>query len=105
MSVIIRIDDELIENLRDAIVHNVEKDVEEFFSDRQVVEFVLKKYLKDSFFSSGSEWNNNAALGYFLLAAKELNIDDKLVSLIERKMMKYFDLKSVEEAKDFYVNS
>lgn len=44
--------------------------------------------------------NNDQALGYMLLACKELGIDKKVANDLKREMMYQFDMKTEEEAEE-----
>lgn len=49
--------------------------------------------------------NNAAAIGYMILAAKELSLDKKLISELEEEMRSQMDISTEEEAISAYVNS
>lgn len=52
-----------------------------------------------------AEWSNNAAYGYMILAAEELNMDQEQISNLRKAMCSHMDRKTVDEAKDAYINS
>ncbi|MFA2556881.1 DUF2239 family protein [Bacillus cereus] len=55
--------------------------------------------------SSENEWSNNACLGYAILGAKKLGMNDEQIGKLVRAIYSEFDWKSVEEAKDTYNQS
>lgn len=55
--------------------------------------------------SPENDWSNNACLGYAILGAKKLGYDDEKIRQLVRAIYAEFDRKSVEQAKDTYVNS
>ena len=66
------------------------------------------KYLREIVLKSlvnQSEWSNDAAFGYMILAAEELKMDEEKISELRKEMYYQMDLKMVDEAKDAYNNS
>ena len=53
---------------------------------------------------STSVWNNDAAKGYLLFAAKALKINDKKVNALLSEMEYTFEIMTVEEAEKYYIN-
>jgi hypothetical protein len=51
------------------------------------------------------EWSNNACLGYAILAAKRMKLDEKETQRFINSVKAQFDEISVEEAADVYCNS
>lgn len=55
-----------------------------------------------SYLGSESEWSNQAALGYAVLAAKELNYSHAEIKKLIGAIYYQFDMKTVDEAKKIY---
>ena len=53
---------------------------------------------------STSVWNNGAAKGYLLFAAKALKMNDKKVNALLSEMEYTFEIMTVEEAEKYYIN-
>jgi hypothetical protein len=51
-----------------------------------------------------AEWSNDAALGYMLLAARSVMLTDEQRKQLLGAMYFEFDLKTVEEAAEYYRN-
>ncbi|MHA0855891.1 hypothetical protein [Paenibacillus sp. CMAA1364] len=51
------------------------------------------------------EWSNNACLGYALLAAEMMGLDETHRRKLAHSMNNRFDFKTLEEAKEAYCNS
>ncbi|WP_438351577.1 hypothetical protein ACP8HI_13600 [Paenibacillus sp. FA6] len=51
------------------------------------------------------EWNNNSCLGYAVLAAEMMGLDETFTSKLVRSMNNRFDSKTLEEANQAYCNS
>ena len=47
---------------------------------------------------------NEAAIGYMILAAKDLGLDKKVINQLEDNMKYFMDLKTVSEAEKAYKN-
>lgn len=58
-----------------------------------------------SYLGSESEWSNRAALGYAVLAAKELNYSHDEIKKLIGAIYYQFDMKTVAEAERFYGES
>ena len=48
--------------------------------------------------------NNSAAIGYMILAAKQLNLDNKIIRKLEETMYRKMDVVTEEEAEKVYRN-
>jgi len=55
-----------------------------------------------SYLGSEAEWSNQAALGYAILAAKELNYNHDEIKKLIGAIYYQFDMKTVDEAKKIY---
>lgn len=64
----------------------------------------LRKLIDRDMWSQG-DWSNNAALGYVILAAKELGYPEEQISKLVRTMYRTFDYKTIDEAKAAYEQS
>lgn len=51
------------------------------------------------------EWSNNACLGYVILAAKRLKLNEKETQEFVNSVKAQFDCHSLEYAKDVYCKS
>lgn len=51
------------------------------------------------------EWSNNACLGYVILAAKRMGLDEKQTQRLVDSVHAQFDEISVDEAADVYNKS
>lgn len=47
---------------------------------------------------------NAAAIGYMILAAKDLKLDVKLIKQLEANMKYFMDMRTEEEAEEVYNN-
>lgn len=52
-----------------------------------------------------SEWDNYACLGYAILGAKKMGMNDEQIRQLVKTIRGEFDLKSVKQANDIYVKS
>ncbi|WP_171046314.1 hypothetical protein [Lentibacillus cibarius] len=50
-------------------------------------------------------WNNQAALGYTIAAAKKISLTDDAIQDLIKAMHSGFDMKTIEEAIDIYRKS
>lgn len=48
--------------------------------------------------------NNGEAIGYMILAAKALGLDDKTIKKMERELIDQMDMKSEKQAHTAYCN-
>ena len=59
----------------------------------------------DAAMESIEVWSNNACCGYLLMAAKDAGLADDTVKDLMHSLRGKFDVISVEEAEENYVNS
>jgi len=50
-------------------------------------------------------WSNYACLGYTIKALESLGYSEEEIGKIKGRMMYYFDMKTLDEAKEIYMNS
>lgn len=50
------------------------------------------------------EWSNQACLGYVIMAAEKLDYSKEEIEKLVRKMQLIFDFKTVNEAREKYIN-
>ena len=56
----------------------------------------------DTIINTTNIWSNNACLGYLMMAAEDVNLDEKTLSDLITAMRRAFEDASVEEAEKKY---